>query len=400
MYQPKSCLPAYPADASMSILSSGLAPTPLFQDIDKAARLPHAERIQLTYKRLIAIGQAHRLTADDIMHTTPAYWALQLDPILTMDGAAATLMTIHLNLCTGTLARRAVGRPDLQFVLDKLLNFEIIQRRRVTDAFTGRQTPIIAFPTQQYPVLAALAQAVVFESLTQKAIALFTDKDKGLGVRHCIAAVAKVTLVKHCLASLTSLGDRCGAQGIFEVNQFSVLYADIRGASIAEGDLLGISVHSILAQRVTSMFQEIRDVLSTRFKHHRDPGFQAYVLPLCQPLIEAIGYSMAYDAAVEDGIDAAIVDMFVASVVRDDRAWFSEVGGISRTQQMDLERKAMQALLPRLDDLVSGRGVEVYCTAPIISDEKWKKYVHGLPTFTSKIESPDAQSLLQARAML
>lgn len=151
------------------------------------------------------------------------------------------------------------------------------------------------------------------------------------------------------------------------------------------------------------MFQEIRDVLSARFKHHRDPGFQAYVLPLCQPLIEAIGYSMAYDAAVEDGVDAVIVDMFVASVVREDRAWFSEVGGISRAQQMELERKAMQALLPHLDDLISGLGVEAYCTAPIISDEKWKKYVRGLPTFTSKIELPETPSLLQvqpARAML
>lgn len=98
------------------------------------------------------------------------------------------------------------------------------QRRKVTDAFTGSQTPIISFPTQQYPILSSLAQAIVFESLTKKAIALFTDKSKSLGARHCIAAVAKVTLVKHCCASLISLGDRCGAQGVFEVNQFSVQY--------------------------------------------------------------------------------------------------------------------------------------------------------------------------------
>lgn len=151
------------------------------------------------------------------------------------------------------------------------------------------------------------------------------------------------------------------------------------------------------------MFQEIRDVLSARFQHHRDPGFQAHVLPLCQPLIEAIGYRMAYDAAVEDGVDAAILDMFVASIVREDRAWFSEVGGISRAEQMDLERNAMQALLPRLDELLSGLNVEAYCTAPIMSDEKWEKYVEGLPTFTSEIASPRTQSLLQtypARAML
>ncbi len=163
---------------------------------------------------------------------------------------------------------------------------------------------------------------------------------------------------------------------------------------------------SLLARRVTSMFQEIRGVLSTRFKHHRDPGFQAYVLPLCQPLIEAIGYRMAYDAAVEDGVDKTILDMFVASIVREDRAWFSEVGGISRPEQMDLEKNAMEALLPCLDDLLSALNIEQYCTAPIISDEKWRKYVQGLPTFDSDAYSPAIQSppqlnqFVPARAML
>ncbi len=66
------------------------------------------------------------LTAADIMRTTPKFWALQLDPILSMDGGAATLIIIHLNLCTGTFARRAIGRPDLQHTLNLLLNFELM----------------------------------------------------------------------------------------------------------------------------------------------------------------------------------------------------------------------------------------------------------------------------------
>ncbi len=49
----------YPAKADMPLRSQTLAASALFQDIDAAARLPHDERIQLTYKRLIAIGKAH-----------------------------------------------------------------------------------------------------------------------------------------------------------------------------------------------------------------------------------------------------------------------------------------------------------------------------------------------------
>lgn len=98
------------------------------------------------------------------------------------------------------------------------------QRRKVTDAFSGALTPIISFPTQHYPVLSCLAQAIVFESFNKKAITMFTNRDLNFTTRHCIAAITKTTLAKHCTASLISLGERCGAQGLFEVNQFSVQY--------------------------------------------------------------------------------------------------------------------------------------------------------------------------------
>lgn len=51
---------SYLVEANMSLRSKALALSPLFQDIDSAARLSHDERIQLTYKRLIAIGKAYR----------------------------------------------------------------------------------------------------------------------------------------------------------------------------------------------------------------------------------------------------------------------------------------------------------------------------------------------------
>lgn len=104
---------------------------------------------------------------------------------------------------------------------------------------------------------------------------------------------------------------------------------------------------------------------------------------------------MAYDAAVEDGVDKRILDLFVASVVKEDSAWYSEVGGISRSTQMELERSAVKALLPCLDDLLVGLNVESYCSAPIISDAKWKRYVDSLPTFTRESGSQSVRSRYQ-----
>lgn len=38
-----------------------------------------------------------------------------------------------------------------------------------------------------------------------------------------------------------------------------------------------------------------------------------------------------------------------------------------------------------LDSLLPELSVEAYCTVPIISDEKWEKYVQGLPAFASEM---------------
>ena len=128
-------------------------------------------------------------------------------------------------IIVGTISIAGMALTSLKMAVNVAGRYS--QRRKVTDAFTGSQTPIISFSTQQYPILSSLAQAIVFESLTKKAITMFTDKSRSLATRHCIAAIAKVTLVKHCCASLISLGDRCGAQGVFEVNQFSVQYVSV-----------------------------------------------------------------------------------------------------------------------------------------------------------------------------
>jgi acyl-CoA oxidase len=65
------------------------------------------------------------LTPEDVLFLTPKFWQTHLDPIITMDGAATTLMSIQLNLAAGTLAPFALERPELLPLLEKILNFEV-----------------------------------------------------------------------------------------------------------------------------------------------------------------------------------------------------------------------------------------------------------------------------------
>ncbi|KAJ7485054.1 acyl-CoA dehydrogenase NM domain-like protein [Mycena galericulata] len=538
--------------------SSTLSLTPLFQV--KEENLSWKSRVRLSYDRAKAIVALYNLTVDDILDVSRKYWEFQTDPIQMMDGATATLLTIHYNLCVGTIAMLAAGK---QHILEKLLSFELSgqycltelghgldvihlettatlldtgelelntpsesaakfmppttpcglpcvavvfarlivdhvdrgvkpflvplhdghmmypgitsnlalfprggsrpvqhaltyfqkvrlpgtailgtmdkpsdirsafshnifrvvvgtlsmgalalssmriatyvagkysMRRTVIDSFTGKPKPIIAFSTQKIPVLTALSQTLVMEAFCAKAYTLFTTAEDLLQ-KHFIAAVFKATIVQHHSSILSTLGDRCGAQGLFEVNQISVLHADIRGAAIAEGDVLGISIrfaielvlgrvlppgdpHSdnILAQHEKSLLSELRHIVE-RFGHHRDPQIENEILPQCQELIEAVGHRLAVDAAIERGIKPLVIDLYVASVIKHDSAWYAEHTNLSRSRQRDMERDSIEALYPKLQHLLDKLEVTSYVTAPIVSDERWRSYLQALPTF-------------------
>jgi acyl-CoA oxidase len=63
------------------------------------------------------------LSVADIMNLTDKFWDLHSDPILSHDGAAATLITIHYNLVAGTLAQYLPERNDLAGILEDILQW-------------------------------------------------------------------------------------------------------------------------------------------------------------------------------------------------------------------------------------------------------------------------------------
>ena len=96
-------------------------------------------------------------------------------------------------------------------------------RRIVVDSFTEQPKAIMAFSTQKIPVLTAISQTLVMKAFSTKIESLFATADVAIQ-KHFIAAVWKATIVPHAVSTLSILGDRCGAQGLFEVNQISMMH--------------------------------------------------------------------------------------------------------------------------------------------------------------------------------
>lgn len=125
------------------------------------------------------------------------------------------------------------------------------------------------------------------------------------------------------------------------------------------------------------MFQELQGYLAT-MRHHRSDDFDRVILPECQPLVQAIGHRMAYEAAVAANVDQCLIDVYVASCVKLDSAWYVENLGLSRLEQREMEAKAIDVMFPRLEEFLELTEVEPYISAPIVSEEKWTGYIASL----------------------
>lgn len=112
----------------MPLPSHALLSAPLFQP--QHASTPTVspwEHASQSYLRAEAIAKAHALSDMDILTLSPKFWRMHTDPICTVDGAAATLLTIQLNLAAGTLAPFAMGaRKDLYPLYDDIIKYRVL----------------------------------------------------------------------------------------------------------------------------------------------------------------------------------------------------------------------------------------------------------------------------------
>ncbi|KAJ7506874.1 hypothetical protein B0H11DRAFT_2169898 [Mycena galericulata] len=322
-------------------------------------------------------------------------------------------------VAVGSLALSTISIPALK--LGAYVAGKYSLRRTVTGS-DGSPIPIISFRTQQLPILHTLAQAQVLEAYAATSIEWFTDGGLDMTVKHGIAAALKAVMLQHVQSSLYQLAERCGAQGLYEHNQIIEAQLESRGISIAEGDILALCIRlaselligryslpgttnpsSLLARHEAGLFAEAHAALRSLGSSHRSEGFNRLVLPLAQPMVEAIGHRMAYDAAVERGINNDALDLYEAGVVKHDASWYVEFAGLSRVSIREMEDRAIDKLLPRLGELLDWTGVEPYCVAPIVSDAAADRFYARLRLYAGEASlclippvTPDAQNRLKA----
>ncbi|KAJ7121250.1 acyl-CoA oxidase [Mycena crocata] len=550
----------------MSVQAS-LAQTHLFTRAVNDFRLTKDQRQEITHERAKAIAKSFELTVDDILTCSEKFWNSTLDPINTVDGAAAALWTIHVNLACGSLTQYAADSPEMQEWCRKILAFEVTahymltevghgldsqnietiaelqadgsfeihtpnpraakfmpasivaggvprlavvmarltdkgkhrgirpfvvplndgktmcegvscrvlpdrsgtrpighaitsfkhvkipasalvgdinsplgariqfltsiwrlgigsatmaalcipalrvstyiaaqyaKRRTVSDS-NGTVVPILSFRTTQVPILRALSQAAVLEAFFKEIRPYFSATDNRnlagvLEIRNGLATVFKTISCHHFRESSVSLTDRLGAQGLFTENQLVALEMEIRGMTIAEGDVTVICIrlaselligryelpqprypNSLLALHERAVFAEMRDLLKGMNNKHRSDEFNRLLLPRSVALVVAIGQRMAYEAAADAHVDPLLVELYQANTVIQDLSWYVESGMLTRKKAMAAEDVALTKAFADLDKFLDATGCEPYIHAPVISQSAWENYVETLP---------------------
>ncbi|RAL14815.1 acyl-CoA dehydrogenase NM domain-like protein [Aspergillus homomorphus CBS 101889] len=307
------------------------------------------------------------------------------------------LATIH-RMPAGTLFLAGGCIPLIKMAVYNSSKFSF---RRHILGHDGQPMPVIDFRTQHLPILHAIARAHVLQAFLIHAGMSFCDRNiTDPRVRHAFATIFKAVTTHHFQTSLESVNKGCGWHGYYDRNQILQADLEFRAVATAEGDVRVLAIrlaselligryqvpppknpNGALAQHEAGLFAEARVAMKLFGSRHRSEAFNRTILPLALPLVQAIGYRMAIEAAIEAGIDPKLRALYQVGIIKEASAWFAEYG-LSRQKQREMEAEAADAVLPDLERLVEETGVEPYCTAPMTSDRLWNDYVGEFETFS------------------
>ncbi|RAL13722.1 putative acyl-CoA oxidase [Aspergillus homomorphus CBS 101889] len=353
------------------VTSKALPPRTGAQPIDHA--LTYFNRVQLPFSALLGSLEKPRNERDEF------------------------LKTIH-RVSAGTLFLSSGCIPLLKMAIYNASKFSF--RRKIL-GHDGQPMPVIRFRTQHLPILHAIARVYVLQAFLIQAAMGFRDPKADPRVRHAIATAFKAVAIQNFQTSIKALNEGCGWHGYYERNQILQAELEFRAVGTAEGDIRVLAIRlaselligryqvpppkypdSLLAQHEAGLFAEAKASLKLIGGIHRSEAFNRTILPLALPLIQAIGYRMAMEAAIDVDIDSKLRGLYQAGVIKENSAWFTEQGGLSRKQQQEMESQAADAVLPKLEELVERAGAQSYCTAPMSSDILWDDFVDELETFS------------------
>ncbi|KAI1503307.1 hypothetical protein F5X99DRAFT_375626 [Biscogniauxia marginata] len=98
---------------------------------------PSHTETRLAYDRARMLCRQSDMTVDDVVEMKPRFWDFHRNMVIARDMATMIILSIHWNLCIGTIGKFARHRPDLSSLLAKLQSFDVCGEYLLTEAGHG-----------------------------------------------------------------------------------------------------------------------------------------------------------------------------------------------------------------------------------------------------------------------
>ena len=143
-----------------------------------------------------------------------------------------------------------------------------------------------------------------------------------------------------------------------------------------------------LAKYESGLAEEAHTTIMSIPEGHRSQEFNRLLIPRCRPVVEGIGNQMAYEIALAAGVDTDLLALYEVGAIKENLSWYVENGLLTRAKLREMENQALDAIEPRLDDLLDRLNIAPYITAPIVEGWMWEKFAGSLETFEGRAEYP------------
>lgn len=148
----------------------------------------------------------------------------------------------------------------------------------------------------------------------------------------------------------------------------------------------------LLARHEVGVWSEAREICASLKGGHRGKDFNARILPLSLPLVQATGQRMAYEAAQEamgHGMPPQVLALYESTCIMEDQSWYVEHGIMTRQELLHHNVEAVDSLLPLLEDMVKDPAVDAFINAPMVDQYRLAAFFSNLPSF----QGPGSESV-------
>lgn len=98
---------------------------------------------------------------------------------------------------------------------------------------------------------------------------------------------------------------------------------------------------------------------------------------------------MAYKATMDAKVDPTLSALYEVEAAESDSSRHVQHLGLSREALYGVECETLNAALPRLDEHLSDLDIDPYCTAPMLSADKWSGIMNAVPKFEGNASHAD-----------